>query len=66
MGWLANADENQLGEAATLATVILTRITELSAARVQGKAVIDFLESRGKFVARGDGFSTSQDKICNH
>lgn len=29
-------------------------------------AVIDFLESRGKFVARGDGFNTAQDKICNH
>ena len=29
-------------------------------------AVIDFLESRGKFVARADGFNTAQDKICNH
>ena len=29
-------------------------------------AVIDFLESRGKFVARDDGFNTAQDKICNH
>ena len=28
--------------------------------------VIDFLESRGKFVARADGFNTAQDKICNH
>jgi probable metal-binding protein len=29
-------------------------------------AVIDFLESRGKFVASDDGFNTAQDKICNH
>jgi len=29
-------------------------------------AVIDFLESRGKFVARADGFNTAQDRICNH
>ena len=29
-------------------------------------AVIRFLEARGKFVARDDGFSTAQDKICNH
>jgi probable metal-binding protein len=30
------------------------------------QAVIDFLESRGKFVARNDGFNTAQDKICDH
>jgi probable metal-binding protein len=29
-------------------------------------AVIDFLESRGKFVARDVGFNTAKDKICNH
>jgi len=29
-------------------------------------AVINFLESRGKFVARDDGFNTAQGKICNH
>lgn len=29
-------------------------------------AVIDFLESRGKFVARADGFNTAPDRICNH
>ena len=29
-------------------------------------SVINFLESRGKFVARADGFSTAQGKICNH
>ena len=30
------------------------------------EAVIDFLESRGKFVAIEDGFNTAQDRICNH
>ena len=29
-------------------------------------AVVGFLESRGKFIARTDGFNTAQDKICNH
>ena len=29
-------------------------------------AVIDFLQSRGKFVPRDDGFNTAQDRICNH
>ena len=37
-----------------------------SAAGMDIHAVIDFLESRGKFVERGDGFSTSEGKICNH
>ena len=37
-----------------------------SAAGMDVHVVIDFLESRGKFVARGDGFSTSEGKICNH
>ena len=42
--WLANAGERELAEVATMATVMLTRITELSAARVQAKSVIDLLE----------------------
>jgi probable metal-binding protein len=37
-----------------------------SASGMEVDAVIDFLESRGKFVARDDGFNTAQDKICNH
>lgn len=28
--------------------------------------VIDFLESRGKFVPAGEGFNTAPDRICNH
>lgn len=37
-----------------------------SAAGMDVHAVIDFLESRGKFVPRHDGFNTAKDKICNH
>ena len=37
-----------------------------SAAGMDVHAVIDFLESRGKFVARDEGFNTAQDRICNH
>ncbi len=28
--------------------------------------LMDFLESRGKFVDEEGGFSTEEDKICNH
>ena len=42
------------------------RFCSCSAAGMDVHEVIDFLESRGKFVARSDGFSTSPDKICNH
>jgi probable metal-binding protein len=37
-----------------------------SASGMDVHTVIDFLESRGKFVARDDGFNTAEDKICNH
>ena len=37
-----------------------------SAAGMDVHAVIDFLENRGKFVARGDGFSTLKSNICDH
>jgi len=37
-----------------------------SASGMDVHAVIDFLESRGKFVARDDGFNTAVDKICSH
>ena len=29
-------------------------------------AVIGFLESRGKFVARAGGFNTAPNRICSH
>lgn len=28
--------------------------------------LVDFLESKGKFIAADSGFTTSEDKICNH
>ena len=43
-----------------------TRFCSCSATGMDVNAVIGFLESRGKFVARDDGFSTAGDKICNH
>lgn len=42
------------------------RFCSCSASGMNVDAVIDFLESRGKFVPRGDGFNTTQDKICKH
>jgi probable metal-binding protein len=37
-----------------------------SASGMDVQTVIDFLESRGKFVVRDNGFNTAEDKICNH
>ena len=37
-----------------------------SAVGMNVEAVINFLESRGKFVARDNGFNTTQNKICSH
>ena len=28
--------------------------------------LVEFLQSKGKFISKGNGFSTSNDKICNH
>ena len=45
---------------------MVAKFCSCSAAGMDVHAVIDFLESRGKFVARDDGFQTAQDRICNH
>lgn len=42
------------------------RFHSCSAKGMDVDMVIDFLESRGKFVARKNGFNTAQEKICNH
>jgi probable metal-binding protein len=42
------------------------RFHSCSQAEMGVQAVIDFLESRGKFVARAEGFNTADDKICSH
>ena len=43
-----------------------TTFCSCSASGMGVDAVIDFLESRGKFVSRDVGFSTEREKICNH
>ena len=42
------------------------RFYSCSASGMDVNTVIAFLESRGKFIAREDGFNTAQDRICNH
>ena len=42
------------------------RFRSCSASGMDAQAVVAFLESRGKFVAQGVGFSTARDKICDH
>jgi probable metal-binding protein len=42
------------------------RFFTCSAQNMTMDELIDFLQSRGKFVEAGDGVSTSPDKICNH
>lgn len=55
---LARAITERFGEDA--------RFHSCSADGMDAHAVIGFLESRGKFIAREDGFNTAQGKICNH
>ncbi len=42
------------------------RFHSCSASGMDVHTVIDFLESRGKFVTREDGFKTAKDRICDH
>lgn len=42
------------------------RFYACSLAGMSVSEVIDFLEARGKFVARADGFNTAPDRICSH
>ena len=42
------------------------RFFTCSAQNMTADEVIDFLQSRGKFIEAGDGFNTSPDKICSH
>jgi probable metal-binding protein len=37
-----------------------------SAEGLDAEGIVAFLEERGKFVAHGDGFQTSPEKICSH
>jgi len=42
------------------------RFHSCSADGMDARAVVEFLEHRGKFVAREGGFNTASDRICNH
>ena len=55
---LARAITERFGKDATFCSC--------SARGMDVEAVIAFLESRGKFVAREDGFNTARDRICDH
>jgi len=65
-------ERNEAFDRASLAQAIAerfgadARFHACSAAGMDIEGVIDFLESRGKFVARANGFNTAADRICNH
>jgi probable metal-binding protein len=65
-------ESNQGFSRESLARAIIARFGEdatfcsCSAAGMNIQAVIDFLESRGKFVASEGGFNTARNRICNH
>lgn len=42
------------------------RFYTCSAENLTPEGLIDFLESKGKFIAREDGFQTSSDLMCKH
>jgi probable metal-binding protein len=42
------------------------RFYTCSASGLTADALIRFLAERGKFVSSGDGFSTTEDQICDH
>ena len=42
------------------------RFYTCSASDMTASQLIEFLNGRGKFIEKSDGFNTSADKICNH
>ena len=42
------------------------RFFTCSAEDLTPEGIIDFLEAKGKFVSREDGFQTSTDLMCQH
>jgi probable metal-binding protein len=42
------------------------RFFTCSAQNLTAEGIIDFLQAKGKFVPRDDGFQTSPDLMCNH
>ena len=43
-----------------------TRFHTCSAENMTAGELVDFLESRDKFINAGEGFSTNPEKICDH
>ena len=43
-----------------------SRFHTCSAENLTPEGIIDFLEAKGKFVPREDGFQTSPDLMCKH
>lgn len=43
-----------------------SRFHTCSAENMSAEQLVDFLQSRGKFVGAQSGFTTSADKMCNH
>ncbi len=65
----------QSGKAYTRATLLNdivsafgpdSRFFTCSADNLTPEGLIDFLEAKGKFVPRDDGFQTSADLMCKH
>lgn len=42
------------------------RFCTCSAENLTAEGLIDFLQAKGKFVPRDDGFQTSRDLMCQH
>ena len=43
-----------------------TRFHTCSAENMTAAELVEFLERKGKFIPAGDGFCSSEDKICRH
>jgi probable metal-binding protein len=65
-------EEGKAYTKATLRSAIADRFGEearfytCSAEDMMADELIAFLESRGKFVDKGEGFKTEPDRICKH
>lgn len=43
-----------------------TRFFSCSESHMDASALVDFLESRGKFQPQGSGFAMDPSRVCNH
>ncbi len=42
------------------------RFCTCSAENLTAEGLVDFLQAKGKFIPRDDGFQTSRDLVCQH